>query len=165
MQNCKNEFDYAIRRHGAAKVLPVVMEPACKDTSAWHGAVGFKLGGQLYHDMSADGAPEDMRRIAQLSNAIKRRLGGAQSSGRILKRASSGFWLPKRTSGDRNTGGGREGEDAGTADSDAVEKPRPSTTSWITGGLFDPSAVMRSFYPSGGAKPAASIDAPRPARV
>lgn len=36
--------------------------------------VGFKLGGQIYHDMSGDTDADDVRKIAQLSTVIKRRL-------------------------------------------------------------------------------------------
>ena len=52
--NCKFEFDYALRRKGVASMLPVVMEPRCKCPSDWTGVVGGKLGGILYVDLSSD---------------------------------------------------------------------------------------------------------------
>ena len=33
--NCKVEFDYGVRRLGASMILPVVMEPICRDTRKW----------------------------------------------------------------------------------------------------------------------------------
>ena len=33
--NCKTEFDYAVRRLGVSMILPVVMEPSCHDTRTW----------------------------------------------------------------------------------------------------------------------------------
>jgi len=52
--NCKAEFDYACNRKGVERLLPVVMESECSDPRAWHGAVGMRLGSQLYVDMSDD---------------------------------------------------------------------------------------------------------------
>jgi len=52
--NCKLEFDYSLRRKSPDKMIACVMEPACFDTSLWHGAVGMTLGGRLYIDLSKD---------------------------------------------------------------------------------------------------------------
>eukprot|EP00966_Prymnesium_polylepis_P044520 1032005-Prymnesium_polylepis.1 len=52
--NCKFEFDYALRRKGVERMIPVVMEASCLDTSNWRGAVGGKLGGHLYVNLSDD---------------------------------------------------------------------------------------------------------------
>ena len=99
---CKNEFDYAIRRFGAAKVIPVVMEAECKDTSTWTGAVGFKLGGHIHFDMSSDDAPEDVRKLGQLSTFIKRRL----DTGRVFRRTNtSGKIMASQTRMSRFGGG------------------------------------------------------------
>ena len=50
----KLEFDYSLRRKSPDKMIACVMEPACFDTSLWHGAVGMTLGGRLYIDLSKD---------------------------------------------------------------------------------------------------------------
>ena len=52
--NVKYEFDYALRRCGVERLIPVVMEPSCRDPRKWRGVVGGKLGGLLYTDLSAD---------------------------------------------------------------------------------------------------------------
>ena len=54
--NCKAEFDYACNRKGVERMVAVVMEAGCADTREWRGAVGMRLGGHLYHDLSADAA-------------------------------------------------------------------------------------------------------------
>jgi hypothetical protein len=56
---CKAEFEYALRRHGVKRMLAVVMDPECRDTSSWTGAVGFRLGSQIYHDLSGDGVDQE----------------------------------------------------------------------------------------------------------
>ena len=69
---CKAEFEYALRRHGAKRMLAVVMDPECRDTSTWTGAVGFRLGSQIYHDLSGDAAEEE--RVGALVAAIGSRI-------------------------------------------------------------------------------------------
>jgi len=54
-QNCKAEFEYATDQKGVGKMLPVVMESGCRDQRLWHGAMGMRLGGKLYQDLSEDG--------------------------------------------------------------------------------------------------------------
>lgn len=39
--NCKVEFDYSVRRLGASMMVPVVMEPSCRDTRKWYVAPDF----------------------------------------------------------------------------------------------------------------------------
>jgi hypothetical protein len=52
--NCKAEFDYACNRKGIERLVPVVMEGGCREPRSWHGAVGMRLGSQLYVDLSRD---------------------------------------------------------------------------------------------------------------
>ena len=52
--NCKFEFEYACNRKGVEKMLSVVMEPECTDTTSWQGVVGGKFGSRLYYDFSSD---------------------------------------------------------------------------------------------------------------
>lgn len=52
--NCKFEFDYALLRKGVNYMIPVVMEPRCRNTRSWVGTVGGKLGGLLYVDYADD---------------------------------------------------------------------------------------------------------------
>ena len=35
-------------------MIPVVVDPSCRDTSTWQGIVGGKLGGHLYIDLTSD---------------------------------------------------------------------------------------------------------------
>ena len=67
---CKAEFEYALRRHGAKRMLAVVMDPECRDTSTWTGAVGFRLGSQIYHDLGGEATDEE--RIGALVATINR---------------------------------------------------------------------------------------------
>merc|ERR1712146_69655 len=52
--NCMAEFNYTLNRRGVQNMITVVMEPGCRDTSRWQGAVGLRLGSRLYVDLSAD---------------------------------------------------------------------------------------------------------------
>ena len=63
--------------------MPVVMEAECADTREWHGAVGMRLGGSLYIDLSSDGE--------QLEQGVKALLARVQSlcDGLPAKRISS----------------------------------------------------------------------------
>ena len=54
--DAKAEFDYACHRKGVGRMLPIVLEAACTDTRSWRGAVGMRLGSQLYVDCSDDDA-------------------------------------------------------------------------------------------------------------
>ena len=56
--NCKIEFDYSIHRLGPAMLVPVVMDPDCRDPKQWQGAVGAYLGNLLYVDLSMDAGQE-----------------------------------------------------------------------------------------------------------
>ena len=52
--NVYAEFSYSLNRKGVENMIAVVMEPECRDTTQWHGAVGLRLGSCLYLDCSAD---------------------------------------------------------------------------------------------------------------
>jgi len=52
--NCKIEFEYAVRKKTGDNMISVVMEHCCKDQSKWDGAVGAFLGGRLYTDFRDD---------------------------------------------------------------------------------------------------------------
>lgn len=54
LDNCYFEFAQANRTKGPGKMIPVVMEAGCLDTSKWHGKVGASLGGILYANYSKD---------------------------------------------------------------------------------------------------------------
>ena len=62
--NCKFEFEYALRRKGVEAIYPVVMEPRMRDTSNWTGIVSGKLGARLYSDFTADANLESAVRQA-----------------------------------------------------------------------------------------------------
>lgn len=50
--NCKKEFEYASRRLGADRLILVVMEKVCADTSKWTGPLSFELGSHLYYSFT-----------------------------------------------------------------------------------------------------------------
>jgi hypothetical protein len=52
--NCKLEFQYASRKQGAQRMIPIVMEPGMKNTLDWIGQAGATLGSLLYVDMSGE---------------------------------------------------------------------------------------------------------------
>lgn len=52
--NCRFEFGYAARRKGVGRMVPVVMEQRCLDSTTWTGNVGGRLGGLLYIDCTDD---------------------------------------------------------------------------------------------------------------
>ena len=59
--NCLFEFRYACDKK-AGKMIPIVMDEACKTSSAWHGPVGGSLGGTLYYPCWEDATfEEDMQ--------------------------------------------------------------------------------------------------------
>jgi len=53
--NCKMEFEYAMRRKGVDNLFVVVMEKACKDQRTWEGTLGAVLGSHMYHTFVNDG--------------------------------------------------------------------------------------------------------------
>lgn len=69
--NCCYEFGYAVRRKGVGRIIPVVMEPQCRDPTKWKGVVGGRLGGLLYVDCSTDELLNGSmpRLIAEISKA------------------------------------------------------------------------------------------------
>ena len=70
--NCKFEFDYAVRRKGVEGMVPVVMERCVRDTKEWRGAVGGWLGGQRYFDAADDEGFE--RGVESLISEIRARV-------------------------------------------------------------------------------------------
>jgi len=81
--NCKYEFDYALLRKGVDRLIPVVMEPRCRSTSEWKGAVGGKLGPKLYIDLSDDG-PAFEAGIDRLIDDIVKIAGADLPADRVL---------------------------------------------------------------------------------
>lgn len=94
------EFDYAVRRKGVASLVPIVMEVGCRNTDEWTGAVGFRLGSQLYFDLSGDGAgmPADDQ-LDRLAEFLRARLpSDPLLSGRNSNRHSSPAGGDRRSS-------------------------------------------------------------------
>ena len=67
--NCKFEFEYACNRKGVEKMLSVVMEADCTDTSSWQGIVGGRFGSRLYYDFSSDDALDTA--VKQIADALE----------------------------------------------------------------------------------------------
>ena len=66
------EFTYAVNRKGVEKLIPVVMEPVCRDTTKWQGVVGMRLGSRLYIDLSMDtSSPEFAANMKVLEDAVR----------------------------------------------------------------------------------------------
>ena len=78
--NCKFEFDYACRRKGVERMIPVVMEEGCRNAGEWTGTVGGKLGGLLYFDLSSDGDDFD-KVVKRLADEIRLISGGGGGGG------------------------------------------------------------------------------------
>ena len=69
------EFNYSLNRRGVENMISVVMEPSCRDTSIWQGAVGLRLGSQLYVDLAADvGTSEFDDGVQALRHEIETRM-------------------------------------------------------------------------------------------
>eukprot|EP00301_Raphidiophrys_heterophryoidea_P004298 c1187_g1_i1.p1 GENE.c1187_g1_i1~~c1187_g1_i1.p1 ORF type:complete len:635 (-),score=165.17 c1187_g1_i1:137-2008(-) len=68
--NCKLEFNYALRRRKPTMMIAVVMEEKCRNTDDWRGAVGMALGNHLYIDMSQGPLPKSDK-VSDLVDAIK----------------------------------------------------------------------------------------------
>jgi hypothetical protein len=68
--NCKLEFNYALRRRKPTMMIAVVMEEGARNTDDWRGAVGMALGNHLYIDMSQGHMPSNAK-IDDLVDAIK----------------------------------------------------------------------------------------------
>jgi len=52
--NCQKEFNYAKQKVGSRRMLCIVMEPQCRDTSTWPGQVAMHMGSKLYFDLAED---------------------------------------------------------------------------------------------------------------
>jgi hypothetical protein len=51
---CRQEYDYSVKTKGANNIIPIVMEPQCRDLRNWHGSLGATLANQMYIDFSDD---------------------------------------------------------------------------------------------------------------
>jgi len=51
---CRQEYDYSVKTKGAKYIIPIVMEPQCRDLRNWHGSLGATLANQMYIDFSDD---------------------------------------------------------------------------------------------------------------
>lgn len=52
--NCKLEFNHAVRVLKTGNILPIVMDSSMSKTSDWKGAIGFHLGNKLYVNMTGN---------------------------------------------------------------------------------------------------------------
>ena len=52
--NCKLEFNHAVRVLKTSNILPIVMDSSMSKTSDWKGAIGFHLGNKLYVNMTGN---------------------------------------------------------------------------------------------------------------
>ena len=69
--NCKLEFDYAAGKKGSNKLIAVVMEDGCSNSSKWDGPVGMHLGGHLYFSFAKDSDLQDC--AMKVADEIKNR--------------------------------------------------------------------------------------------
>ena len=70
--NCLLEFRHAARRKGSSKLIAVVMEDVCSDSSEWEGPVGMNLGGHLFFSYTNDTKLQDC--VKKVSEEITRRI-------------------------------------------------------------------------------------------
>ena len=65
--NCKLELDYSFERKGTQFIIPIVMEPDCKNTKTWNGSLGAYLNKHLYILFD-----DSFNNLEQLLNEINR---------------------------------------------------------------------------------------------
>ena len=75
--NCKLEFGYAADRKGSSKLIAVVMEDGCRDSSKWDGPVGMYLGTHLFFSYTNDTKLQDC--VNKVSEEITRRIGDSSN--------------------------------------------------------------------------------------
>jgi hypothetical protein len=56
LDNCRFEFNDIVKTKPSDRIIPVVMEPRCRDQKRWIGLVGAKLRSQLCIDFCSDEA-------------------------------------------------------------------------------------------------------------
>jgi hypothetical protein len=56
--NCRFEFNYISVTKSPRMIIPVVMEPRCRDNTAWYGPVSAQLRSKLYVDFASDDVVE-----------------------------------------------------------------------------------------------------------
>lgn len=54
MDNCRLEFDHAVRRVQTSNMLAVIMDASMRRTADWKGKIGIQLGNKLFVDMSGN---------------------------------------------------------------------------------------------------------------
>jgi hypothetical protein len=52
--NCRFEFNYLSVTKSPRMIIPVVMEPRCRDNTAWYGPVSAQLRSKLFVDFASD---------------------------------------------------------------------------------------------------------------
>ena len=120
------QFDYTLRRKGVEKMIAVVMEKSCRNPRDWAGAVGGKLGGLLYIDLSEeaqfDGGLNHLIKEIEKVTSEERVVGQTSSSDAVagandaaettskasLQRAESGHIAPRKLSSNPALLKGRE---------------------------------------------------------
>ena len=64
--NCRFEFNFALRMKGSKNMVPVVMESVMLDPEQWTGKLSGYLGDTLYVNMSSDELiQENMERLVE----------------------------------------------------------------------------------------------------
>ena len=99
--NCKFEFEYALRRKGVEAFVPVLMDSGKCNTRDWWGPVGGWLGGMLYVDLSSDDTERFAGGVRMLSAEIKRLADAAAAA------AQQETGSTKEPGGDNGGSGGR----------------------------------------------------------
>jgi len=69
---CKQEFEYALKQKGALNMIPVVMEESCIDSLTWGGVVGDRLANHPRHLFYGDRMLDDC--VRELSHDIMERI-------------------------------------------------------------------------------------------
>ena len=72
--NCKREFEYAYQKRTTLNMLPVVMEDAMADTSAWRGSLGLALCNERYYKLVHDKDAEFDQAVQEIAAGIRKKL-------------------------------------------------------------------------------------------
>lgn len=68
----KKEFEYACQVRGVKRLVPVVMEPRCRNPGKWRGAVAMNCASILYVDLADDTAEAFDRGMQHLMKELVR---------------------------------------------------------------------------------------------
>jgi len=135
-EKCKVEFEYALQQKGIDRIIPVVMEHQCRNSSSWQGPVGL-LASHLRYSFMNDGDLD--RCVSKIVQEIKKRNNQSTFS-QDLNMTDPSSWV--NSNGDEiNTGskslGGSNGRDESFSSRDIDSRVNESAGGWSTDSMVD----------------------------